>query len=59
MKRETKRERLCLQCEGSFSSEGKWNRLCKKCRNTTAITPDEYGGPVGTGQARSAPKKTQ
>lgn len=33
-----KKQRLCLSCGDMFASEGKYNRLCSKCRNRDAYT---------------------
>jgi hypothetical protein len=31
--------RICLSCEGSFLSEGPWNRICPRCAERNVACP--------------------
>lgn len=37
--------RICLACDKPFTSEGPWNRICKRCNKANETT--HVGGPRG------------
>ncbi|ETX13269.1 hypothetical protein OCH239_12555 [Roseivivax halodurans JCM 10272] len=51
--RDVAAERICLSCTTAFWSEGFGERICKRCKGTTAWRTSVPAGGGSTGRRRS------